>query len=358
MQKAVQLFLKEKQFHPVVLEQGNYYVRLMEQEIAVIHVFRANELALKSWQHMNEERQRAASEILAWFRGSLSDSDNVGFVPIRFLDLVIVQDEVSEYLRNLADMIEGIWFISEQNRQIYVFERQSTKYFGIYEELQAYISQISWTHTSAGDARQMFTMLSPVTLVMVILNIMVYCLAAFYGDVYDAGYMYSIGAITFDSIFIKGEYYRLFSSMFLHFGLPHLVNNMISLICLGTMLERRMGSVRYGILYLSSGLLAGLTSVSVEYYQVMHLGEQSYSVAAGASGAIFGVIGGLIAVVLKQKWQSRRGQSEPQISMRSILFMAFVSLYQGFTTMGVDNAAHVGGMIFGFLLSFLLACKR
>ena len=204
----------------------------------------------------------------------------------------------------------------------------------------------------------MLTMLGPVTLVMVVLNIMVYCLAAFHGDVYDAGYMYSIGAITFDSIFIKGEYYRLFSSMFLHFGLSHLVNNMISLICLGTMLERRMGSVRYGILYLSSGLLAGLTSVSVEYYQVMHLGEQSYSVAAGASGAIFGVIGGLIAVVLKQKWQSSRGQSEPQISMRSILFMAFVSLYQGFTTMGVDNAAHVGGMIFGFLLSFLLACKR
>ena len=106
MQKAVQLFLKEKQFRPVVLEQGAYYVRLMEQEIAVIHIFRANELALKSWQHMNEERQRAASEILAWFRGNLPDADTVGFIPIRFLDLVIVQDEVSEYLRNLADMIE------------------------------------------------------------------------------------------------------------------------------------------------------------------------------------------------------------------------------------------------------------
>lgn len=358
MQKAIQLFLKEKQFHVVTLEQGDYYVKLMEEELAVIHIFRANELALKNWQHINEERQSAAAELVAWLQASQPGAGIADSVPIRFLDLVMVQDEVSEYLRNLADMVEGIWFVSEQNRQIYVFERQSTKYFGIYEELQTYISQIFYTHTSAGGFRQMLVLVGPVTLTMVILNILVYCLATLNGDVYDAGYMYSIGAVTFDSIFLKGEYYRLFSSMFLHFGLAHLANNMISLICLGTMLERRMGSLRYGILYLSSGLLAGLVSVSVEYYQVMAMGHSSYSVAAGASGAIFGVIGGLIAVVLKQKWQSRRGQYEPEISMRSLLFMAFVSLYQGFTTMGVDNAAHVGGMIFGFLLSFLLACKR
>lgn len=358
MQKAIQLFLIEKQFHPITLAQSNFYVKILEQEIAVIRIFRANELALKSWQHLNEERQNAAEQLMDWIRTNRPDISGMDDMQVRFLDLVVVQDEVSEYLRTMADMIEGIWFIAEQSRQIYVFERQSTNYFGLYEELQNAIGQLSFAHTSAGEFRQMLALVRPVTLVLVVLNIIVYCLAAFYGDVYDAGYMYSIGAVTFDSIFVKGEYYRLFSSMFLHFGLAHLTNNMISLICLGTMLERRMGSLRYGILYLSSGLLAGLVSVSVEYYQVMAMGDSSYSVAAGASGAIFGVIGGLIAVVLKQKWQSRRGRYEPEISMRSLLFMAFVSLYQGFTTMGVDNAAHVGGMIFGFLLSFLLACKR
>lgn len=358
MQQAIHYFLKEKQFHPVTLEQSLFHVKILEQELAVIRIFRANELALKSWQHIIEERQNVAAQLMDWIRINRTDIDIIDVGQVRFLDLVVVEDEVSEYLRNMADMIEGIWFIAEQSRQIYVFERQSTNYFGLYEELQDYIGQLSYAHASAGEFRQMLALVRPVTLVLVVLNIVVYCFAAFFGDVYDAGYMYSIGAVTFDSIFIQGEYYRLFSSMFLHFGLSHLTNNMISLICLGTMLERRMGSLRYGILYLSSGLLAGLASVSVEYYRVIAMGETSYSVAAGASGAIFGVIGGLIAVVLKQKWQSRQGQYEPEISMRSLLFMAFVSLYQGFTTMGVDNAAHIGGMIFGFLLSFLLACKR
>lgn len=358
MQEAIQVFLKEKQFHYAVLKQGNYYFRVSQEEIAVIHISRANEIALKSWQNINEERERTKQELEDIFHGNSSGELDSTSTPIRFLELVIVQDAVSEYLRKLADMVEGIWFVSEQDRQIYVFERQNTKYFGIYEDLQSCISQLPDAKAFAGEFYQVLKLAKPVTLVLVILNIVIYCLAALHGDVYDAGYMYSIGAVTFESVFLRGEYYRLGSSMFLHFGLSHLVNNMVSLICLGTMLEKCMGSLRYGILYISSGLLAGLTSVAVEYYQVIVLGQGSYSVSAGASGAIFGVIGGLVAVVLKQKWQSSRGQYQPQISMRSILFMAFVSLYQGFTTIGVDNAAHVGGMIFGFLLSFLLACKR
>ena len=77
-----------------------------------------------------------------------------------------------------------------------------------------------------------------------------------------------------------------------------------------------------------------------------------YVVSAGASGAIFGVIGALLYVAVRNR--GRIGN----ISGRGILFMVVVSLYYGFTSGGVDNLAHIGGLVSGFLLGVLLYWKR
>ena len=207
------------------------------------------------------------------------------------------------------------------------------------------------------DVRWFLSRLTPVTLILVLINVLVYFISSHFGNVYDAQDMYRMGAMTFDAVFIRKEFWRLFTAMFLHYGISHLANNMVSLLCLGTMLERRIGSLRFAILYLVSGLLAGFSSMAVDYYQIVRLQESSYAVSAGASGAIFGVMGGLIAIVLMQHFWKDRNQTE-EISMRSLLLMTFFTLWEGFASVGVDNAAHVGGLIFGFLLSFLLARKR
>ena len=82
----------------------------------------------------------------------------------------------------------------------------------------------------------------------------------------------------------------------------------------------------------------------------MRTGE--YVVSAGASGAIFGVIGALLYVALRNR--GRIGN----VSGRGILFMVIISLYYGFTSGGVDNLAHIGGLVSGFLLGVLLYWKR
>lgn len=150
------------------------------------------------------------------------------------------------------------------------------------------------------------------------------------------------GALGWYEVLQRGEWYRLFTSMFMHAGIDHIFSNMLVLVYLGSCLERQIGRVRYVILYLGAGLLAGFTSMGYN----MILGD--YTVSIGASGAIFGVMGSLLCLVIFFK------EKAGDFRFRQVAVMAFFSLYGGFTGQGVDNAAHVGGFVAGFLLTILL----
>ena len=132
--------------------------------------------------------------------------------------------------------------------------------------------------------------------------------------------------------------------MFMHFGISHLVNNMIVLFALGDNLERALGHVKYLILYLFSGIGANWISMMIGNKDPM-------VVSAGASGAIFGVIGGLFYAVAVNK-----GRLE-DLQTKQLAVMIVLSLYMGLTSSDVDNAAHVAGLILGILLGILLYRK-
>src|SRR5699024_3481221 len=131
-----------------------------------------------------------------------------------------------------------------------------------------------------------------VNLCMVLLNILVFVVLEFWGNTEDPGFMLGHGASFVPLIVERGEYYRLFTSMFLHFGIEHLFNNMLVLIFLGDMLEKLAGKWRYLLIYLLGGLGGNLLSLAME----LRSGE--FAVSAGASGAIFAVIGALVFLVV------------------------------------------------------------
>ena len=134
--------------------------------------------------------------------------------------------------------------------------------------------------------------------------------------------------------------------MFLHFGIEHLLNNMLVLFVLGSRLERVIGKIKFLIIYLVGGLLGNVISVLVE------LKSMDFAVSAGASGAVFAVMGAMIYIVVRNKgWLG-------DLSARQILVMAFFSLYYGFTSTGVDNTAHVAGLVCGLVISILLYHPR
>ena len=166
-------------------------------------------------------------------------------------------------------------------------------------------------------------------------------------------YMATHGAMDWVDIVEKGQYYRLFTSMFLHFGADHLLQNMLILLLIGCRLERITGKLAYFIIYIGAGLAGAVTSV------IFTLGASPNTVGAGASGAIFGVMGGLLFCILADLIQKKRHRVE-EIGLTGMIFMVCSALSYGFFSNGVDNAAHIGGLIGGFLLTMLsrLLCKN
>lgn len=183
-------------------------------------------------------------------------------------------------------------------------------------------------------------------LLMVGINILIFIIMEVWGDTQDVLFMFEHGAMYTPAIQEYGEYYRLFTCMFLHFGAEHLAYNMLLLVFAGDMLEQQVGPVRYLIIYLGGGLAGNLLSHGAS------LLLQDMAVSAGASGAVFAVIGALLCIVLKN------GGNVPGINSRGLYSMAVINLLQSFFNEGVDDVAHIGGAVGGFLLALILYRNR
>lgn len=184
------------------------------------------------------------------------------------------------------------------------------------------------------------------TIILIAVNVIVFLALSFRGMTEDAEFMLEHGAMYVPYLLEGNEYYRLVTSMFMHFDMDHLLNNMLMLAVIGWNLEYEIGKIKFLIIYFGSGLCGNILSA----YGDILLGE--YAVSAGASGAVFGIVGALLYVALRN-----RGQIG-EISGRGLVFMIGLSLYYGFTSSSVDNLAHIGGLVTGFLLAILLYWKR
>ena len=180
------------------------------------------------------------------------------------------------------------------------------------------------------------------TAALIVINIAVFFFLSLFGDTEDAAFMFQHGAMYEPTVTQGHEFYRIFTSMFLHFGISHLVNNMVLLGALGWNLELEIGKIRLLIIYLISGIVGNLLSLYRE------IATETYAVSAGASGAIFGLMGALFYVVVANRGRLGR------LSGRGMLVMVMLSLYFGLTSSGVDNWAHIGGLISGFVMAVIL----
>ena len=191
------------------------------------------------------------------------------------------------------------------------------------------------------EARVYLARAKKVNLIMVAVNILVFAALSLLGRTEDSQFMLRMGA-GYAPLIRQGEYYRLLTSMFMHFGLQHLIYNMICLLSLGDLLEGIVGPAVYLVIYLFGGLGGNLASMAWE----TRTGR--YAVSAGASGAIFAVIGALLAILLLAR--NHRNQN----FIRRLSLMAVLMIAQGFLDTGTDNAAHIGGFAAGALFALVL----
>lgn len=183
---------------------------------------------------------------------------------------------------------------------------------------------------------------STANLLMIIVNVLVFVILEMRGNTEDVEFMLQSGASYAPYIVEEGKYYLLLTCMFLHFGIEHLIYNMLVLLFLGDILEKHVGKIRYLLIYLLGGIAGNCLSVFVD------MQRQEFYVSAGASGAGFAIIGAIFWLVIKNK--GRLGD----IPGQRLAVLIVLSVIEGFTSAGVDGYAHMGGLLAGFLLCALL----
>jgi rhomboid protease GluP len=153
---------------------------------------------------------------------------------------------------------------------------------------------------------------------------------------------YSLGDLNFEQVVAAKEYWRILTAMFLHANLSHIFNNMLLLFFLGAMIEKEIGHFRYVFLYFLSGIGGNCFSLLIKA-----ITNDKVS-TIGASGAVFGLVGVLLALVLFS------GRKIPNVTPLRVILMIVLSLYNGMTGLNIDNAGHVGGLLSGFLAGTIM----
>jgi len=184
-----------------------------------------------------------------------------------------------------------------------------------------------------------------ITFTIIIVNVLIFLLtAALSGSIADMDMetLVNLGAIYGPLTVVQGEWWRLFTAMFLHGGMTHLLMNMFSLYIIGRGAESYFDTRSYLAIYLFSGLIGGLVSI------YMH----PASVGVGASGAIFGVFGALAGFFIAHR--EKIGEHTKSF-MKEFGIIIAINLVIGFSIEEVDVSAHIAGLIVGFIGGFIVS---
>ena len=150
--------------------------------------------------------------------------------------------------------------------------------------------------------------------------------------------LFDLGALQPVAIAQGHQYWRLFTAMFLHAGLLHLVLNMYGLYLFGFLIEDIFGTPAFLGIYFVSGFLASVATYA--------FGSPN-AIAVGASGAIFGLLGAWVAYNYR-----RRGTAMGSANLRAAALIVGLNLVLGFSIAGIDNLAHIGGLVAGLIMGF------
>ena len=368
--------------HTNLAEAGIYYKYYQEgfHIVMAVNLSGGNRFSVQQYRSMEEH----AMDLFYHPQGRLGDfPDGFPVYHVEMLTLLIGGD--SEVERKVCAECRNVWVYQPRSGRLLIYENQPGDFFGLRGALEQGAgtggaeemsrqgtgaggwaetsrqgagaggwAETSWQGTGAAYASAQNTAKNRlgilwkniraeyVTIALVVANVITYLVLEWLGDTTNGFFMAEHGAMYPDFIRINHEWWRIITAGFLHFGAVHLVNNMVILYCMGSRLERVTGHLKYFLIYLVSLIGAGLLS----YGMMLRTGD--YAVSAGASGAIFGVIGGFLWIVILH-----RGRFE-QITTRGIMMMIVLTIYYGFSSALGDNVVHIGGLLAGFSATVIL----
>ncbi|MCM1040002.1 MAG: rhomboid family intramembrane serine protease [Ruminococcus sp.] len=320
---------------PSNLPEFTFFFRLESTYVNVLHV-----IEYKQGLYITEDQyEHIKGKINDFFREK-------GMSEIHILSLLISPD--TEKSRVLCGNDAFCWLIDPVENRLLIHENQVADFYGMKKILEdflydisagAYAQQETGERESAArkgylDKEESTAAGAWVNIGLILLNVILFVICTFTDDL-----LYNIGAFSIYNIIEDHEWYRIFSSMFLHADIGHLVSNMLVLYYIGNVIEKHVGHLSYMVLYFLSGFVGSI------FYAGYELLTGNYMCSVGASGAVFGVEGALLMLALLHKGELA------DVTVGRIVFTIFFALYCGFTSSYVNNAAHVGGVLSGFLMA-------
>jgi membrane associated rhomboid family serine protease len=213
--------------------------------------------------------------------------------------------------------------------------------------LRTNFRSVSPDHEMAPSHRRDQLRVTPAVLIIILVNVLVFVFEMAAGGWNDFEVLHRIGALEPYAVVVQGEYWRLFTALFLHGGFLHLGFNLFALYILGPPLERAIGTTRFAACYLISGLAssAGVVALAV-------IGLVQVTQVIGASGCIMGVVGAWAGFLLRNRHAPLAKQRLANIALIVAIQIAF-----DLSTPQISMAAHLCGLVAGFFLGLILATR-
>ncbi|MGL5872334.1 MAG: rhomboid family intramembrane serine protease [Xenococcaceae cyanobacterium] len=184
-----------------------------------------------------------------------------------------------------------------------------------------------------------------VTHLLIIINFIFFLIEIYLGGSTNLQILYSLGALIPQDVF-AGQWWRLVSANFLHYGWIHFLSNMLSLYVIGPLVEFNLGRIPFLFIYLLSGI------GSMFAFSILTLFQQENVILVGASAAIMGLVGTTLAIFLRRWWlEKTRRAANRSIAIILIIIFQFIT---DFLLPRISFFSHFFGLIFGFCLGIIL----
>lgn len=283
-------------------------------------------------------------DMLRGIRSSLYDYE---FSEIHMLGVLCTEDP--ESVKNLISGFGDHWIVDIVKRQLLIYENQILSFGDAKEVIENALifgdEEVVKELQRKQNAKQLFKNMY-VTMLMILLNTLIYTVLDLVLEEKDTMFILEHGVLKLSAMHGIWQY-RVLSNIFLHLGIEHLLNSMFLLLAMGYWVEKNMEKWKYISIYLGSGMVGSIVAI---YYSIFE--HQNYGIIAGAVCSVFGLLGALLWMML---YYRGRGVG---VSWLEVLFLIGMLFYLGNDGVAMENAAHVGATLAGFIMGACLIRKE
>lgn len=242
--------------------------------------------------------------------------------------------------RKLAAVLQVLHPSAELREQVQLFRHLES-----HQNDRAGVASFPIQHEIAEKDRHRHFRNAPAVFILILLNAAAFIFEISFGNWTDPEVLHQLGALEPYAVVVQGQYWRLFTALFLHAGFVHLLFNLFALYVLGPPLERSIGALRFAICYLISGLISSAGVVALTVIGIVQVAQ-----LVGASGCIMGIVGAWAGFLLRHRHAPHAKQR-----LGNVLMIVAIQTAFDLSTPQVSMAAHLCGLFSGAVLGFVLA---